>query len=439
MFRKRNFITGGSTDSDSEQKFLINKVKVLPGSDKNVISISFFTFDGSYKPLEIYIEGLSLIENIIKQNRTKYNIILRVYYDYSIKNSTNQKIKDLMKQLEESPITELFYVDISPLIEPSQSMLLTVIFRYLPLFDLPDNDCKYAYILDCDLSYFKKNDIKQVKYSIDEFVFMIEKNADIKFRMPLCYVPFWAAKLRHRSDIGITLGAYMGGKANILPTKLLTRFLNSFMIKNDKLINKFLDNYLDYINENLAKKGDDEKFLKKKNSCVNGKCIYVYGFDEFFLNFYLLPWCCKNIKKVCLHSTMSMGGLNVLFRTTFIEKGSKPKLTAFLHEFASKYNFQKVNKMTFDQFIGMYENHDYEGKDKEKIKIYEKFNEYCRKNEKTLSKQRLVDYVSFKCFKEHKIYLTDHNNFKCLNDTEKNRVVMYINNVIKLVNNHGEK
>lgn len=426
MLRKKHFVTGGD-----DKKFVINKIKTIDSANKNVICISFFTFQGAYKPLGYYANGISLLENAIRNNRTKHNILLRIYYDATIDNTTDQQARDVMSQLRESPVTELYFVDSSKLIELEKQMLLTVIFRYMPLFDFSDNDCKNAYVLDCDLTP-TKSELDKITYMVNEFATMIDKGCDLKVKVPLCYTPFWSQKIN--LNIDVVLGQNIGGKAGIFPAEMFVKFLNSFINKKDKVINRFLNIYVEYVKKNEEIKKDDEKFLKKKNSAIDGEYIYVYGFDEFFLNFYLLPWACKNLGKICMHTTSTQGGLPHLFINTFIENQPKQKTTDFLHAFAEKYGLSQIKNINFAQFISLYDKHDWTGKNEENNKIYEKFNEYCRINEKELISKKLINKMVFKCFKAHKVYLTDLNNFKCLSSDEKKQIVVHISRIIKNIN-----
>jgi hypothetical protein len=420
----------------SEQKFVINKIKEINGANKNVLSVSYFTFKTAYKPVSFYGEGLLFLSEVLSTYENKHNLILRVYYDDSIEKYADPRGKEILELLKANPLVEIFHVDTSRIIDIENSMILCMIFRYLPMFDFIDNDVKFCYVLDVDLTETKK-DVSKIKYSYDEFVQVIENNIDIKYKAPMCYTPFWSARLFGNRTQNTVLGNSIGGKFK-LPRSIFINFINSFVDNSDPVVNQFLENYKNYVNTTIANRNDDNT-KKKKNTCINGQCIFVYGFDEFFLNVYFISWCYKNANKICIHMTHPQGATYILLATTFIESGNKPKLTALVEEFSEKYNFPEVSGLSFDRFLAVFGKHDYEGKNMRLHDLYNSFHKFITSKYQYLASNKLIDSGKFVCYRLNDTYLYDKNNFKCLTADEKENMYNQIDRLIRTLKNNVRK
>lgn len=71
-------------------------------SKENVFSVSFFKLDDGYKPFNVYVKIIKLINNTIKN--TKWN--LRIYYDSSVLDDKN--ILDAFDYSLKSCVCELY-------------------------------------------------------------------------------------------------------------------------------------------------------------------------------------------------------------------------------------------------------------------------------------------------------------------------------------------
>ena len=405
VFKVVNTIIGGNENTKMLKDYfsdigeIINE-KTVNMKHKNVVSVSYFTFPNSYKPISFYTEGLSKILEIIERNNLKNNIILRVYYDFTIKKLTEQCVLDLMDKLRKSRVSELVYVDCRKLVPEKNYNSLTMLFRLLPYFNYKDNDVNYNSISDID---FTNIDIK-TPHIVYHILTLFKEVMHNKYKLfglqPPVYKPFWVNLFPNSKYI---LGCNNYGNIK-LDVNIIINYIKDYVNGTDEKIEKFkiaykeLQKAINMKNENM---GTDKKIQLLKDSkktsqvCDENGCFFMYGFDEFFISHYMIPVIKDNayIRKIYM-----IGGLFTLLSSLFITTDIS-ELNDFLKE-------HKIEN--YENFVKIFGTHDYECVDEYKMNLYKEFRSFCINLHTT--KPKAFDkylYSSIMCLPE---YLTSKNN-----------------------------
>lgn len=394
-------------------------VKIIPGVNKNIISASYFVLKNGYKPHIYYADGLKFLSNDIKNAQTVNKILLRVYYDRTIELFGDQSAKDVIEYLKTQNHVELVYVDCDKLIDTQHAGVLGAIFRYLPFFDYDGNDVKYVWVQDIDYRENESADTHNTK-CIQEFDKLITEKIELTFTSLLCYTPVWHTYLGIPFD-GI-LGDFFAGGIK-LPLSLLVNFLNSFLNNADELVVKYKKNYIAFVNEihgkNLTK---HDNIIK---TCEPGNCIFSYGFDEFFLLLYFLPWCLKHGTNIQTKLKHPFGAIRRILMTTFRRGKLADKM---INNFGILISNQTIARGGFVKFIEIFRHHDYESVNSNAI-LWDKFYKFTLANMRKY--KPIINETGMNCFVTNSVYLTASNRMHKYTDIERKE--MY--NVIGKINN----
>ena len=248
----------------------------------DIISTCVFIMKKSYKSTLIYQEGLENLLKVIQQT-DKY---LYLYHDRTIEEpkhlneDINEEIKSLwiplIDKLKKSKRVFLIRYEFPEFKEDKfyHHSTFGTIVRFLPIFDLPeykktrivyctDLDSKIAifYMITQKIDYLRKN-----------------KNIDIYFRTHTCYnLKFWVFIQRLK---------------NITNFRIIG---SSFCTNRIKFSYKY---FTEFLNDVLRNKNNELKDIVRINNNIHKdiKCSYkfCYGYDEYFLNKYILYDIVKN-------------------------------------------------------------------------------------------------------------------------------------------------
>ena len=286
-----------------------HRSKDIP-QNHNVISVSAFVAERSYKSIEKYVNGLDKLQELIQI--LDNNFYLYVFHDKTIEETKhyNPKINELVKtkwipllqKLKQNPKVVLIRFDYSNFKSPTNSFYHISTFgtmvRFLPLFE---GNSKIVMISDIDDITDESNSLVKQRY--DKF---IESKADFYFTSGLCY--------------------YLNPWARIgkLETKTNLRIVASNIISKIKLPMSLFDNFLKGLHNGTAIEKKDLEYMKKyarittfkqKNKGVSSN-IFQYGYDEYFLNHDVLSYLIDNKKKIlAVMFNIPPGGI---FRKLFI-------------------------------------------------------------------------------------------------------------------------
>ena len=351
----------------------VKNIKLLDRKVKNLVSVSWYTLPNAYRPLSEYTKGLMTVMKIIEANKFDHDIILRVYYDFTI-DTELEEYKILMK----SDYVELIYVDCRKLIKKENYNSLTMLMRYLPYFS---NDCNYNSVSDIDFN--EKRDIN-IKYKIiDEYIKVIDKNYDFLFMSPVGYRPFWT-KLKKLDYM--CLGHSNYGRVK-LDLSIFTNFINDFV--NSSKFDDYKQVYIEQQSK-LIKHSTDNKFelfkasKKLSQMCSKKHCYFTYGFDEMFLNNIIVPMIINQYDNVYRKIIKPQGGEYYLFSNLIIDK----------HD---------LGEFDYDYLIKSFGAHKYEP-DEKLSELYVKFRKFVLDNPDKFNK------FYYDMIEEMPFYLNDTNN-----------------------------
>jgi len=407
-----------------------------PKIKHNIFCIVLFRLKNLYKTFDTYLYGLEeIIKYLSQHDKIVNDIKFRIIYSKSIFKTENQhefnKISDVIKKANNCKHIQLVEFDCPTykLDEIYDKGIFPFFLRYLYFFNFEDNDVNYIYASDID---FTPHKIKQniIKFLINTFNNIIVNNINFSFQTSRCYIPFWKKKISKNDSISV-LGGIVGGNVK-LDYNIIIDFLqecNNTINSKNKLISNFYKNYIEYLHDNTI----PYKYKIKKIKSYESNRTFVYGLDEFFLTYFVLPIILNNtnIKNIYEKVTnVTPGGLFVLLRELLknvIEKNNHTK-TINLYNKILSYILNKKIKIddtvkTLKNFINIFEKHDYAGEtDKSMLynKFYNKMIKLINSNDKNYLK---LNNKYIKCFILNDKYFTDKNNFCEI--TAKKRKIYY--------------
>jgi hypothetical protein len=375
-------IQGGSTSFN--EIGIIKNVKLLDRKVKNLVSVSLYTLPNAYRPLSEYMKGLMTILKIVEENKFDHDIILRVYYDFTI-DTELEDYKTLMK----SDYAELIYVDCRKLVKQENYNSLTMFMRYLPYFS---NDCNYSSVSDSDYENTSK---EKIKYNmLDQYIDIIDKDYDFLFTTPIGYHPFWSKSMN--LDY-VCLGAFNYGKVKLNLSVFIT-FVKDFVNGNkfDDYKKKYIEHQNKLIRINTTDRLSKFKASKKLSQICNKKhCYFTYGFDEMFLNTIFIPEVIKHYDNVYRKIKIPRGGEFYLLKNLSKTFDIKP--------------FLVNNNLTSDEFFNLFLEHKYKPDD-ELTNVYSKFRDYVIEN-------NIPNNIYCSMIIEMLFYVNDSNNVIKMNKT----------------------
>ena len=442
--------------------------KQIPEKNKSIVACSFFLMRESYKDITTYLNGLNQLNDTILEQGSSYNppIYLRVYHDMSVLYSKDPRVIEVMKKLENNPNVELVLYKPRQYVNDSDyAGFFGIIMRYLSYFTFEDNDVDYTYVVDIDFTE-KQSELKHAKFLYDTLNKVREDKIDFIYENSICYIPFW--KTRISNNPYIVLGNMNGGRGKVDP-KILKEFLEDFPRKESKnpLIHNFKVSYLTYLLEQK-----NSNMIKKKMISFNQDSTFVYGFDEFFFTYFFFPAILEQSGvKVMIHTRNSYGGIGlVLIRCfdRFIENIHRERdlkvLHFYYHLLKTIYDVKnnggnnRINNAVvkgtenretmveyisteFPKFIEYFRYHDYEGKDMNKHRVYEKLHRIIKKQMELDPRVLGINTRSrtFQCLLENDKYYYHDNSNEILDDTKKHKILKSLLSNINSMNKNNKK
>lgn len=304
-------------------------------SNYNVISTCIFLMKASYKSTQLYYNGLKNLTRIIENSPKEDKLYLYLFHDKTIEEKQhkdpqiNKEIQELwiplLNDLRNKERIFLIRYDFPEFKEDKFYHVSTfgTIVRFLPFFDLPENiNIDIVYCIDLDLN-------KTVYKQIINLISYMRKHKDIDmyFRTRECYeVNFWTyiQKLKNVTHLRIIASSFA------TRIKFAFSYFTSFLRDILKNKNTELHELLNTIKDIDPIKGNNYKF--------------AYGYDEYFINKYILYDAVINKLNILLLIQYNLSStINDIFKRLSRETKNGTVLTTtqkrLLKEFIPTYNF----------------------------------------------------------------------------------------------------
>lgn len=320
---------------DFETEFKVNL-----DNKKNIISLSFFKmYHGGYKDFGIYIDGFMNLHKAVLEEK-KYKFTIRLFIDNSIRNDT--KLFSRLNNLERVEIIVYScekYFDIN---DDYHIGLFGTLVRFFPIFDFPNNDANIIILADMDdAGFFNENVDMLERLSLQDKnkVYMItygNLSRSVKFQYE------------------------MEQNGHIRPYCIAPKYI--FLKRIDKKI--FLDYYKNYGDTNVKQIIRTYGYkLKDLNNKLKLHKNFIYGTDENFLNYYLVPYIIDNNLSYVLYVDWSLSTILYYYSGYRLERDTtqNKKLSMYVVEyllsrlgikFNHKDNFRKKYKIIDDILYG---------------------------------------------------------------------------------------
>ena len=216
----------------------IIKINEIINRKNNLISMSIFKMEESYRDFDKYKRNLLNLLNFLEA--IKRNFDVRIYFDDSC-------IDELLLIAKQFPNFEFYKFNYNKMKNGNYHFgVLGMMSRFLPMFE---NEYEYIYIIDIDIIPQKL----KIEYFNTDFDTIILTRS--------FYNKPWTEKIKY---------PIMGGQfitKNKIPIKIFNKFLE------DVITNKY-QKIINIVNEYNNK---DQKRIKKIS-------LFPYGMDEYFLN-----------------------------------------------------------------------------------------------------------------------------------------------------------
>jgi hypothetical protein len=285
---------------------------------KNIISLSFFKMhNGGYKDFNLYINGFFKLHDYVLKEK-KYNFIIRLFIDNSIKN--DKKLFDKIYNLER---VEIIIYKCKKYLQPDDNNYHLGIFgmfvRFFPLFDFKNNDANIVMILDMDdPEFFSEN---------------LEKLQDIKKKEEfyIFYMSNISRNIKHNFNY-------------LYKDKIITYFVSPRLINFKRLPNlltNYFNNITNYKYNTLSCYEYKFYYSKKKNKDE----VFLYGIDEFFLNNNIIKYLIDNRLPYVQFIKFDILTLTYYFIKNFSFKKDKLKFINYIFDYIfDKLNIKKDNQ-----------------------------------------------------------------------------------------------
>lgn len=227
--------------------------KFDPIEKKDIIIILLFKLDTSYKNFSKYTDNLVKIKKYSKEKFPSFTI--RLFIDEAVEN--DPKLKWLQNEFE----TVVFKC--APFWNEKTNNhigLFSTVARFFIFHTFPNNDAKDIIMMDADIRW----------HEVD---YLIEGYGKTKNIQDLYFYYVGGNKM-----------SYGLSNPHIFPNVMASR-----MIFYKKLDKKVFEEFLDY---SLTGKLEMKNYYGK-DSETRGEGSFRYGYDELYLNRYLLPHCIK--------------------------------------------------------------------------------------------------------------------------------------------------
>lgn len=237
---------------------------------KDIISLSLFKMDYSYRDINIYVDYLKITYDKLKENFPNFTI--RIFIDYKI-----YEDKIIMNKLLLFKDIEYVLFKCSKFIINDYHIgLFSTLIRFFPMFDFKNNDAKIVLISDIDgsitlnmkniLNYMINNDTLKDMYFFKEGPLINNREY------------FYNLYIKNKeSYIGYS-NAQLIGSYKRMNKEVILNYLNKLLLNNDNLTYSYF----------------------KNNYNINHK-KFIYGVDEYFCNKTLIDYLNDNKIQYCVN------------------------------------------------------------------------------------------------------------------------------------------
>lgn len=301
----------------------------------NIVSLCLFKISSSYKNFDIYVNGLSNWNNILKDLKSDFRV--RLFIDINIYN--DKRIYNKIESLEK--IEPVLFLCSNYVIDKFHIDLFASLVRFFPLFNFKNNDSKSVLVGDLDIQFNTPEFEDEVTFH--KYILKNYKNIN-----NFCYSSLFYEIINRFNN------PYIGGGMIYTKNRYNKNTILDFIqnVNNKKLYSR----YYDY----KPKKLDIFK-LKNKYRDISKK--FRYGVDEIFLNEYFLYREIKKYNVIFIHSNF------ILFKYLI----GKRKLKILINQ--NNYNSifeQSIYEIT-NQRISLY---DYYYKKKHILDLDQEYKNY---------------------------------------------------------------
>jgi hypothetical protein len=238
---------------------------------KNLICSSLFKLKNSYRSLNKYIDGVSIIAKHLKTKMTDYT--LRLFIDQSIYNDS--KIMEILLQIEGLEIVVYHCFDFIR-DDIYHVGLFGTIVRMFPVFDFENNDANMILINDIDIDH-QENIIHTEK------VYNILKEHHKLNKLTLFNIGILSSASRLYFNVHNKLEYIYHDHINVYT---LTDKICSIQRLPHELLTSFLKETL----SNKSKFYSFYEYYKNSSHITEEMEQYIYGVDEYFVNKTLIPY-----------------------------------------------------------------------------------------------------------------------------------------------------
>ncbi len=238
---------------------------------KNLICSSLFKLKNSYRSLDKYVNGVSIIANHLKKKMTDYT--LRLFIDQSIYNDS--KIMEILLQIEGLEIVVYHCFDFVR-DDIYHVGLFGTIVRMFPIFDFENNDANMILINDIDIE-------NQENIIHTEKVYNILKEHHKLNKLTLFNIGILSSASRLYFNIHNRLDYLYHDHINVYT---LTDKICSIQRLPHELLTSFLKETL----SNKSKFYSFYEYYKNSSHITEEMEQYIYGVDEYFINKSLIPY-----------------------------------------------------------------------------------------------------------------------------------------------------
>ena len=346
---------------------------------QNIISACFFKMESSgYKDFSKYTDGIKKLSNTIRKLGFDYSI--RLFIDNSI--YSDKKIFDEIKNLW--GVQPVLYSCPNYIIKDDYHIgLFGTIVRFFPFFDFANNDANFVISADIDetnIGLIKEFTNLYTKYKSDLSDTYLLKSGPLNRSI----------KYKFNSIFDGKFNPYVFALSYASIKRIDSTVLTDFFIQISEPSNSIIYSQHYLINDEIESKEYNSKY---NNS--HGK--FIYGIDEYFLNYTLTKYMIKNKLSYAVQTKWNVFGClyYVIEKTKLSSKQTK------LLNLIFKYIYKKLN-WDFSNLSTPHEN-------------FEKLDRIIySKNESDKKKAYEINFLVYKLF----LYFKNNSNYKFLFPSE---------------------
>lgn len=342
-----------------------------------VFVFTIFRMNKPYKDDSIYTEGLK--KNIADIKKYVKNSIIRIYYDDSVLKKDDSWCT-LFKKLCSDRYIQLIKYNFKQFKENAvfHKNLFGTLIRFLPLFDFYKTN---ETVIIQDIDYDARSQYNYTTYIPDKLKFINDKKNII-------FVAYGIETFMDKSRLEIS---YITKKYNFLPRVVAQPIISSTQINKDVFI-EFMKcmyvkctDFTTWMNETVSRINCESNVLSEKdrNICeyiiaekFSKTGLFLFGIDEFFINFYLFNELLKNKKNFYIFMKLPpMGNYNYFLYDFMYKRGAITR--TYIEDFQKfvlednytnnmKHNYNLIDSVLYvkDDMI------DKTNSDKNKLNLY---------------------------------------------------------------------